>query len=230
MGTDTDIIRIPCQGGRDFTFVPGTTAFLAIDMQKDFLDPGGWCAVRYGDPADMRAIVPRFKALTALARATGCTIIHTREGYAPDLSDVHPMKAARGVVGEPGPLGRFLIRGEAGHDFVDALRPAPGEAVVDKPGFGAFYRTDLEAMLRSAGITHLILAGITTQCCVHSTLREAVDRGFWCLTVADCCAAIETAWHDAAMALIPSEAHLFGWICELGDLRRALEPKPGQQY
>ena len=127
------------------------------------------------------------------------------------------------MVGDPGPLGRFLIRGEAGHDFVDELRPAQGEAVVDKPGFGAFYRTDLEGMLRAAGVTHLILSGITTQCCVHSTLREAVDRGFWCLTVADCCAAIETAWHDATMSLIPSEGHLFGWICDLDDLRRGLE-------
>lgn len=224
VGEDTSIatMTVACHAGRLFTFAPATTALLAIDMQKDFLDPGGWCAARYGDPAAMRAIVPRFAALTGLARGAGCTIIHTREGYAPDLSDVHPMKAARGVVGAPGPLGRFLIRGEAGHDFVDALRPAPGEAVIDKPGFGAFYRTDLEAMLRAAGITHLILAGITTQCCVHSTLREAVDRGFWCLTVDDCCAAIETAWHDAAMSLIPSEGHLFGWVCDLGELRRGL--------
>jgi nicotinamidase-related amidase len=223
-GTDTSItaINIACQEEREFSFAPKSTAFLAIDMQKDFLSADGWCAARYGDPVAMRAIVPRFKALTGLAREAGCTVIHTREGYAPGLSDVHAMKAARGVVGEPGPLGRFLIRGEAGHDFVDELRPAPGEAVVDKPGFGAFYSTGLEAMLRAAGITHLILAGITTQCCVHSTLREAVDRGFWCLTVVDCCAAIETAWHDAAIALIPSEAHLFGWVCDLDDLRRGL--------
>ena len=214
---------VACSGDRAFAFEPRRSALIVIDMQRDFLDPNGWCAAIYGEPEAMRAIIPRVAALTTLMRDAGCTIIHTREGYAPDLSDVHPVKAERAVVGEPGPLGRFLIRGEPGHDFVEELRPRSGEAVIDKPGFGAFYRTDLATRLETAGITHLILAGITTQCCVQSTLREAVDRGHWCLTVADCCAALDRAWHDAAIALIASENHLFGWVSTLADVCAALE-------
>ncbi len=219
--TDARVV-IPCANARSFSFEPPRSALIVIDMQRDFLEPDGWCAARYGEAAAMRAIIPRVTTLTELMRAAGCTVIHTREGYAPDLSDVHPMKRERGVVGTAGPLGRFIIRGESGHDFVDELTPKAGEPVIDKAGFGAFYRTDLEARLARRGITHLILAGITTQCCVQSTLREAVDRGYWCLTVADCCAALDPAWHDAAISLIGSENHLFGWVCTLADVRAGL--------
>ncbi|WP_420418726.1 isochorismatase family protein [Pacificispira sp.] len=210
---------VNCRGGHRLSLPDGgKTALLVIDMQRDFIDPQGMCAVLGDDPAFARAIVPRVERLTGWARAQGHAVLHTREGYAPDLSDMHPAKRARrGPVSE-GPLGRFLIRGEAGHDFIDRLRPAPGEPVVDKPGFGAFHATDLDTQLRQRGVTHLILCGVTTSCCVHTTLREAVDRGYTCLTVADCCAALELDDHDRALDLIASEGDLFGWVCDLSAL------------
>jgi nicotinamidase-related amidase len=133
------------------------------------------------------------------------------------------MKRERNSAGQPGPLGRFLIRGEPGQDIVADLAPEPGEPVFDKPGFSAFYRTGLQDHLRSHGITHLIVTGVTTQCCVHSTLRSAVDRGYWCLTLEDCCAAQEPALHEAALSLIYGEGHLFGWVCASPALLAALD-------
>jgi len=213
---------IKCWGDRSFGFDPATTALLVIDMQRDFLDPAGMAAVEGEEIDELRKIMPTLRALSAAARLVGVPVIHTREGYAADLSDVSQAKAERGSVGTPGPLGRFLIRGEPGHDFHEGFQPEPGETVIDKFGFGAFYRTDLEELLETEGITHLIAAGITTQCCVHSTLREALDRGFYCLTVADACAAFEPAVHDAALAIIQAENHLFGWIADSGDVLAAL--------
>lgn len=214
---------IVCWGDRRFPFEPAATALLAIDMQRDFLDAEGMCAVNGDDVAPLQAIVPAIERLCRAARRVGVRVIHTREGYAPDLSDVNPMKAERGSVGTPGPLGRFLIRGEAGHDFVDACKPAADETVIDKPGFSAFYRTDLEDRLRQAGIDRLILTGVTTQCCVQSTLRDAVDRGFYCLTVADACAAVDPALHDAVLTVIQGENHLFGWIADTAAVSAALD-------
>ncbi len=214
---------IACWDDRRFPFEPAATALLAIDMQRDFLDPEGMCAVNGDDVAPLQAIVPAIERLCRAARRAGVQVIHTREGYAPDLADVHPMKAERGSVGTPGPLGRFLIRGEAGHDFIDACTPAADETVIDKPGFSAFYRTDLEDRLKTAGIDRLILTGVTTQCCVQSTLRDAVDRGFYCLTVADACAAVEPALHAAVLTVIQGENHLFGWIAETADVLAALD-------
>lgn len=219
-------MSVTCRGGHRLTLPDGgRTALLVIDMQRDFIDPQGMCAVLGDDPAFARAIVPRVERLTDWARAAGHIVIHTREGYAPDLSDMHAAKRARREPVDEGPLGRFLIRGEAGHDFVDRLRPAPGEMVIDKPGFGAFHGTDLDAQLRDAGITHLILSGVTTSCCVQTTLREAIDRGYFCLTVADCCAALELDDHDRALDLIASEGDLFGWICDLSDLTGEAPPR-----
>jgi nicotinamidase-related amidase len=166
-------------------------------------------------------LIERVGRLLAWARGTGCRVYHTREGYSSDLSDVSAFRQDLDYVGHPGPLGRSLIRGELGHDFVADLQPLPGEPIIDKASFGAFYRTDLEEQLRAAGVERLILCGVTTQCCVHSTLREAVDRGYWCLTVADCCAASEQGLHDAALMLIAGEGHLFGWIADLADLEAA---------
>lgn len=223
------MIGISCRGERRFEVDPEKTALLVIDMQRDFIDPEGMCA-RLGDnPALMRAIVPRVGRLTEWARAQGMRIVHTREGYAADLSDMQPPKRARWPLEEmAGPLGRYLIRGEAGHDFVADLKPHPGEWVIDKPGFGAFTRTDLEDRLRAAGVEDLILCGVTTSCCVQTTMREAVDRGFRCLTVADCCAAVELDDHDRALDLIASEGNLFGWVCDLSDIAgqmdRAADP------
>jgi nicotinamidase-related amidase len=221
--------QVRCWAGRSYAFVPGRTALLVIDMQRDFLDAQGLCA-QMGEPVGLlRAIVPVLQRVVAAARAAGVHLIHTREGYAPDLSDVHPVKAERSWVGRSGPLGRFLIRGERGHDFMPECLPGPGEAVVDKPGYSAFYRTDLEDRLRAAGRTHLVFTGVTTQCCVHSSLREAVDRGFHCLTLADGCAAYERRLHDASLALIQGESHLFGWIAEADAFIAALDGNPGPE-
>ncbi len=183
-------------------------------MQRDFLEDGGFCAAAGDDVALLRRAIPKVAALSAAARRAGWALIHTREGYAPDMSDASAMKRERKVAGRDGPLGRFLIRGEAGHDFIPELMPERGEIVVDKPGFGAFHRTDLDAKLKALGIDRLILCGITTQCCVQSTLREAVDRGFYCLTVKDACAAFVPDVHEAALTLIRAENNLFGWIAE----------------
>lgn len=195
-------------------------------MQRDFLDPAGMCAMLGEDPAPLQAIVPALRRALAAARRAGLAVIHTREGYAPDLSDLHAAKAERGSVGASGPLGRFLTRGEAGQDFIAELRPAAGEAVIDKPGFSAFYRTDLEARLAAGGTTHLVLGGVTSQCCVHSTLRDAVDRGFYCLTLADGTAAFNPALHEAALAIVQGEDHLFGWIADTATLCAALKEPP----
>ena len=214
-------LTVACWHDRAFGFDPASTALLAIDMQKDFLDPRGGTAALDGDCGALPAVIPAVARLSALARDLGCAVIHTREGFAPDLSDLPALRKTNDTVGRAGPLGRFLVRGEPGQDFVDELAPLPGELVLDKPGFGAFGLTDLDARLKTRGISHLILCGVTTQCCVHTTLREAVDRGYWCLTVADACAAVELAWHDAAISLIATEDHLFGWVCDLADLEAA---------
>lgn len=215
---------VACNAGLAFEIVPETTALLAIDLQRDFLDPGGYVAAGGDDITAMRAIVPNAAALIAAARAAGVTVVHTREGYAADLSDMHPLKRERGVAGRQGPLGRFLIRGEPGHGHIAECLPEPGEAIIDKPGFGSFYRTDLEDRLHRRGVDRLVLFGVTTQCCVSSTLREAVDRGFRCLTVEDACAATTPDLHAASIATIYGENHLFGWVSDTGRVLAALHP------
>ena len=210
-------LTINCRHDRRFNAQPQSTAFLAIDMQRDFL------LDEDGQPNQMAKIIPAFSRLTAALRDWGCLIVHTRESYAEDLSDVTAHKASQGYVGRPGAFGQYLIRGQHGCDFVDELKPLPGEPVIDQPGFGKLHGSSLPEVLCTNAITHLILAGVTTQCCVHSTLREAVDAGYWCLTVADCCASPQQKWHDAALDLIASENHLFGSICNLADLETGLQ-------
>ncbi len=206
-------IAVRCRSNRTYRYSPASTALLVIDMQRQFfVDDDG------DGVDDMQAIIPRVANLTEQARKVGCRVIHTRETYKADLSDVSPFRQSLGYVGRPGPLGCFCIPGEPGHDFLEAVMPRPGETVIDKASFGAFHETDLDAILRDAGIDHLVVCGVTTQCCVHSTLREAVDRGYWCVTVADCCAATEPGLHDAALSLIAGEGHLFGWVCDLEDI------------
>jgi len=217
------MITVPCTFDRSFALEAASTALLAIDMQRDFLEDGGYCAAEGGDVSAGQAIIPAFAAVLGAARKAGIKIIHTREGYLPDGSDMNPLKRERNSTGTPGPLGRFLIRGEPGQDIIPDLYPHDGEPVIDKPGFSAFYRTGLEKMLADGGISHLIIMGVTTQCCVHSTLRSAVDRGFWCLTVEDCCAALDPALHEGAMSLIYGENHLFGWVCQSAGLIAALD-------
>ncbi len=218
------MITVPAFADRIYSFPPKKTALLLIDMQRDFIDN----VEANGESGPVQAIVPTLRGLLQAARDAGMTVAHTREGHVPDLSDLNEVKRERSrdagaEIGVEGSMGRYLIRGERGHDFIDELQPEPGEWVIDKPGFGAFYATDLDLRLRARGITHLIIGGVTTQCCVQSTLREAVDRGYRCLTLADGCASFDTALHDATMAIIQSEGHLFGWIATCADVATALK-------
>ncbi|WP_353224981.1 cysteine hydrolase family protein [Salinisphaera hydrothermalis] len=182
-------------------------ALLVIDMQRDFCEAGGYAAACGLDIALLRQPIEPIARLIAAARERGIAVIYTREGHRPDLADCHPAKRARSAacgagIGARGALGRFLVRGEPGHEVVPELAPAAGDRVVDKPGYGAFYQTDLELLLRVRATTHLYVTGVTTDICVHSTLREAVDRGYACVTVADACAASDAAIHAAALGLI----------------------------
>jgi biuret amidohydrolase len=221
------MVEVSCKHDRVFQFEPEQAALLCIDMQRDFLDPRGYSAVRGEDMSVGRTIIPRCRAVLDACRSAGLFIVHTREGHKPDLSDLHEAKQERSTgagapIGAAGPLGRLLVRGEYGHDFVDEMQPMPGEPVVDKPGFGAFYATELQEMLRAQGVTHVILLGVTTQCCVFSTLREAVDRGYRCLTLEDCTAAFSESLQRGVFEMIASEGHLFGWITEGATLVEAL--------
>lgn len=219
---------VTCEDLRTFDFDPARTALIAIDYQRDFIDAEGGCNVG-GSRAEterLAAVVPMAQAAMDAARAAGIRIIHTREAYQADLSDLNPLKRQSDYVGRNGPLGRCLIRGEPGHDFVAQMQPEPGEHVIDKPGFSAFYATDLEDYLQAQGVSHLVIMGVTYQCCVHSTLRDAVDRGYWCLTLDDCCAALEPGLEDAVRQIIRSEGNLFGWIARSKKFHDALTPSP----
>ncbi len=220
------LISVPCWQGLSYTFDAARAALLAIDMQRDFLAEGGMCAEAGEDISGLREIVPAVAAVLDAARRASLSVIHTREGYAPDLSDVHDLKRDRHSIGQAGPLGRFLIRGEHGHDFVEECRPLDGETVIDKPGFSAFYKTGLEDLLRGKDISHLVIAGVTAQCCVLSTIRAAVDRGFHCLLLADACAAFDPGLHRATLDIIQGENHLFGWVADSANLIEALAPLP----
>ena len=200
-------------------------ALVVIDMQRDFLDPRGYVAQSGVDVSLLRVTIEPVQRLLAAARSLGVRVIHTREGHRPDLSDLTPFKRQRtmgsgAAIGSRGPLGRLLVRGEYGHDIVDEVAPWPGEVVVDKPGFGAFYATDLELQLRAGGITHLALAGVTTDICVHTTLREAIDRGFFCTTISDACAAGDPQVHAAMLACIAGEGNILG---QVRDTREMIE-------
>ena len=200
-----------------------TTALLAIDMQRDFLDPQGYAARAGLDISRLRGAIPGVARLLAAARAAGLLIIHTREANAPDLSDVPPAFLAATTrsgarVGSPGPLGRFLIRGEPGSAIIDELAPLASEVAIDKPGFSAFEATALGAMLGARGIRRLILCGITTEVCVSSTLRTAIDRGFDCITVSDACASAFPDLHDAAMKMIAVEGGVFGEVATVDEV------------
>jgi nicotinamidase-related amidase len=206
--------------GRPLT--PGATALIVIDMQRDFLDPQGYIGRSGVDVDPLRAPIPYVRRLLEAARASGIRVIHTREGHRPDLADLNPTKARRAAgvgaaIGSRGPLGRLLVRGEPGHAIIDELAPLPSEVVIDKPGFGAFYATDLELVLHAWGVTALTIAGVTTDVCVHSTLREAVDRGFECQTVGEACAAADPAIHTAMLKCISGEGGILGRVVTTDD-------------
>jgi nicotinamidase-related amidase len=198
------------------------TALIVIDMQRDFCSPGGYADQAGLGITRMQAAVGQVQQLLQAARDAGLMVVHTREGHLPDLSDCPPAKLARSIaagaaIGSLGPLGRLLVRGEQGHDFVDALRPLPGELVIDKPGYGAFHQTLLGKHLKEKGIEQLILCGVTTEVCVHSTLREAVDRGYLCTTVSDATAASQPELQAPALAMIGVEGGIFGVVCSTAE-------------
>jgi nicotinamidase-related amidase len=212
----------------DTPFDPSRTALVVIDLQRDFCSPGGYAAQAGIDTAPMQAVVVNAVRLLQAARSAGLLVVHTREGHLSDLSDCPPTKLARSVtagapIGSLGPLGRLLVRGEQGHDFVDAVRPLGGEEVIDKPGYGAFHQTRLAKVLTTRGIEQLIVCGVTTEVCVHSTLREAVDRGFACTTVADATAASDPALQAPALAMIGVEGGIFGRVCSTDEVLAALQ-------
>src|SRR5215467_10623482 len=191
-------------------------ALLIIDMQRDFLEPGGFGAVLGNDVSRLKAAVEPCRAVLAAARAAGMLVIHTREGHRPDLSDAPPHKVERGDpalrIGAPGPMGRILVRGEPGHDIIAALYPQAGEPVIDKPGKGAFYQTDLDLMLRNRGVYTLLVCGVTTEVCVNTTVREANDRGFRCVVLGDCCASYFPEFHDMGLKMIKAQGGIFGSV------------------
>lgn len=199
-----------------FRFEPATTALVIIDMQRDFVEPGGFGESLGNDVSILQAVVPPLQTVLADARERGLTVIHTREGHRPDLSDCPPAKLMRGApsmrIGDPGPKGRILVRGEYGHDIIDDLAPQPGELVVDKPGKGSFYATGLHGHLQESGITSLIVTGVTTEVCVHTTVREANDRGYECLVLSDCVGSYFPAFQKAALAMISAQGGIFGWV------------------
>ncbi|MDR3371720.1 isochorismatase family cysteine hydrolase [Rhodoferax sp.] len=196
---------------------PQSTAMLVIDMQRDFCSPGGYAQLLGLDISRIQAVVGKVGQLLLAARTAGLMVVHTREGHLPDLSDCPPSKLQRSIaagaaIGSVGPMGRLLIQGEYGHDFVDELQPLPGEVVIDKPGYGAFYATRLGSLLTERNIEHLILCGVTTEVCVHSTLREAVDRGHRCITVSDATAASQPEHQASALSMIGVEGGIFGRV------------------
>lgn len=195
-----------------------TTALLIIDMQRDFLEPGGFGETLGNDVAQLARAVPPIAAVLAAARRMGLPVIHTREGHLPDLSDAPPAKVARGApslrIGDPGPMGRILIRGEPGHDIVPDLYPRGDEIVIDKPGKGAFYATELGDVLQKYGIDTLLVCGVTTEVCVNTTVREANDRGYRCVVIADGCASYFPEFHAAGLAMIKAQGGIFGWVAD----------------
>ena len=211
-------------------FDPAAAALVVIDMQRDFLEQGGFGESLGNDVGRLRPAIEPCRRALAAARAAGILVIHTREGHRPDLADAPPAKLARGKpglkIGDQGPMGRILIRGEPGHDIVRELAPMRGEPVIDKPGKGAFYETDLELMLKNRRIDTLFIAGVTTEVCVHTTIREANDRGYRCVALADACASYFPEFHRIALDMIKAQGGIFGWIAQSAALIDALAARP----
>jgi nicotinamidase-related amidase len=205
------------------------SALLLIDMQRDFVEPGGFGETLGNDVSMLQQVVPPLREVLAATRKAGMTVIHTREGHLPDLSDCSPAKLNRGApsmrIGDPGPKGRILIRGEYGHDIIDELAPVQGELVIDKPGKGAFYATDLGHMLQAKDIRSLIVTGVTTEVCVHTTVREANDRGYDCLVLSDCVGSYFAEFQRYGLQMIAAQGGIFGWVAPSGNYLKALEAR-----
>ncbi len=200
----------------EFEFFPEACALVIIDMQRDFLEPGGFGEMLGNDVSQLRRTIEPNQMLLATWRAQGLQVIHTREGHRPDLTDLPPAKKLRGraktTIGDRGPMGRILVRGEAGHDIIPELYPLPSEPVIDKPGKGAFFATDLHAILQNRGIRQLIVTGVTTEVCVHTTVREANDRGYDCLVPEDCVGSYFPEFQQMGLKMIKAQGGIFGWV------------------
>ncbi len=209
-----------------YRFDPARTALVVIDMQRDFLEPGGFGETLGNDLAPVVEIIPTVAALIGTFREKGWTILHTRESHAPDLSDCPPAKRARGApalrIGDMGPMGRILVRGEPGADIVGPCAPAPGEIVVDKPGKGMFHATDVAEILQARGVAHLVFAGVTTEVCVQTSMREANDRGYECLLIEDATASYFPAFKYATLEMIRAQGAIVGWTAPLDAFRKAI--------
>jgi len=210
----------------EFRFDPASTALLIIDMQRDFILPGGFGAMLGNDVSRLKpAIEPTRRVLEAF-RSKHLTVLHTREGHRPDMSDCPPAKKARGNltigIGDKGPMGRVLIRGEHGHGIIDELAPLPSEPVIDKPGKGAFFATDLDLILKNLRIRSLVVTGVTTEVCVQTTMREANDRGYECLVLEDCVASYFPEFQQAAINMIKAQGGIVGWVATSNELLKVL--------
>ncbi|MGF6770910.1 nicotinamidase-related amidase [Paraburkholderia sp. GAS199] len=215
-------LSIDAQPG-PFHFDPARTALIVIDMQRDFIEPGGFGESLGNDVTLLAEIVPTVAALLDFARRHGWLVVHTRESHAPDMSDCPPAKHARGApdtrIGDHGPMGRILIRGEPGNAIIDALAPVAGELVIDKPGKGAFYATRLGEELAMRGITHLFFAGVTTEVCVQTSMREANDRGYDSLLIEDATASYFPAFKQATLDMVRSQGGIVGWTAPFSSLK-----------
>lgn len=199
-----------------FRFDAAHCALLIIDMQRDFLEPGGFGEMLGNDVSQLRRTIAPNQRLLAAWRAAGLTVLHTREGHRADLADLPPCKKIRGraaqSIGDRGPMGRILVRGEAGHDIIAELYPKAGEPVIDKPGKGAFWATDLHAILQHQGIRQLVVTGVTTEVCVNTTVREANDRGYDCFIPEDCVGSYYPEFQDYGLRMIKAQGGIFGWV------------------
>ncbi|MDB6073363.1 MAG: isochorismatase [Verrucomicrobiaceae bacterium] len=220
-----DLLSIEAQP-YPFELQPAKCALLIIDMQRDFLESGGFGEMLGNDVSQLRRAIEPNKQLLAAWRAAGLVVLHTREGHRPDLSDLPPAKKVRGhgttTIGDVGPMGRILIRGEPGQDIIPELYPLPSEPVIDKPGKGAFFATDLHAILQNLGITQLVVTGVTTEVCVNTTVREANDRGFECLVPEDCVGSYFPEFQEAGLKMIKAQGGIFGWVTHSSQILAAL--------
>ena len=214
-----------------FEFDPHTTALLMIDFQRDFVYPGGFGESLGNDTSLLLKALPAARKVLAACRAAGMFVIHTREGHRPDLSDLPSAKYRRGSaplrIGEMGSMGRLLVRGELGHDIVEEVYPIAGEPVVDKPGKGGFYATDLDTILRMRGIERLVFCGVTTEVCVQTTVREANDRGYDSLVISDAVASYFPEFQRVALEMVKAQGGIFGWVADSEKFLTALAPANG---
>jgi biuret amidohydrolase len=225
------MITVPAEP-HPYSFPPARVALLCIDFQRDFMEAGGFGESLGNDVSRLRTTIDPTRAVLAEFRRHGWPVIHTREGHRPDLTDLFPAKRDRGSptlrIGDVGPMGRLLVRGSEGHGIVPELAPVEGEVVLDKPGKGSFYATDLETILRARAITHLVVTGVTTEVCVQTTVREANDRGFESLVLADCTGSYFPEFHASALAMFSAQGGIVGWVGQSQDLLSAVRTADDQ--